>query len=50
MPGYTGFIPAQCAIVVPMKGFEHTGKPVDAAFTMAQTVATVESEKVKVSE
>jgi hypothetical protein len=50
VPGYTGYCPTHLAISVPIKGFEHTGRPVDSLFRDINTVATVEPEKMKVSE
>jgi hypothetical protein len=35
---------------LPVKGCEHTGKPVDSAFLTSQTVATVEPMRNKASQ
>jgi hypothetical protein len=50
VPGYTGYIPSQHGIVLPVKGFQHTGRPVDTQFKETLTMASVEPEKVKISE
>ncbi len=50
VPGYTGFCPSSAGITLPIKGFQHTGRPVTTEFKQSLTTQTVEPEKVKVSE
>mmetsp|Transcript_17300 Transcript_17300/g.37331 ORF Transcript_17300/g.37331 Transcript_17300/m.37331 type:complete len:459 (-) Transcript_17300:854-2230(-) len=50
VPGYTGYIPGPASIVLPVKNFQRTGKPVDSAFKDTTTLATVENAKTKRSE
>lgn len=46
VPGATVYIPAHHQVVLPIKCFEHTGKPVDNATRDAAVEATVEKSKV----
>eukprot|EP00798_Chlamydomonas_sp_ICE-L_P013088 gene13088-3616_t len=43
VPGYTGFIPTNNAIIIPNKTVVHTGKPVDSATHEGATRATMTS-------
>ncbi|EFJ42844.1 hypothetical protein VOLCADRAFT_107047 [Volvox carteri f. nagariensis] len=45
IPGYTGYISAGATVQVPIKGFEHTGRPASTKATEQLTVNTVDPRK-----
>lgn len=45
IPGYTGFMPSTNALALPVKGFEHTGRPAASAEVEKLTVKSVDPRK-----
>ncbi|KAG2436780.1 hypothetical protein HXX76_006304 [Chlamydomonas incerta] len=45
IPGYTGFMPSTNALALPVKGFEHTGRPAASAEVDKLTVKSVDPRK-----
>ncbi|KAG2444080.1 hypothetical protein HYH02_009022 [Chlamydomonas schloesseri] len=45
IPGYTGFMPSTNALALPVKGFEHTGRPAATTEVEKLTVKTVDPRK-----
>ncbi|PNH01934.1 hypothetical protein TSOC_012133 [Tetrabaena socialis] len=45
IPGYTGYIPGNASLLLPVKGFDHTGRPPSTQAVQQLTIRTVDPRK-----